>query len=63
MKQKSTRNVTVRTVKKSIAAIALAWFFRNARHVGEGGFRPRIMYLATVDSATVQPNSIHGPAR
>jgi hypothetical protein len=39
------------TVKKSIAAIWLAWFLRKVRQVCEGGLRGRTTYLATVDSA------------
>ena len=46
----------VGTVKKSIAAIWPTWFFRKMRQFCEGGLGWRIMYLATVDSATAWPS-------
>jgi len=46
----------VGTVKKSMAAIWPTWFFRKMRQFCEGGLGWRIMYLATVDSATAWPS-------
>jgi len=48
----------VRTTKKSIPAICLAWFFKNVRHrcrlpSSHFGFRT---YLATVLSQTLNPS-------
>jgi len=34
---------------------SLAWFFRNALHVADGGFLRRTMYFSTVDLDTVIP--------
>ena len=48
-------HVIVGTVKKSIAAIWPTWFFRKVRQFCDGGLGWRIMYLATVDSATLWP--------
>ena len=56
MKQKSIRNVAVGTVKKSMAAVSAAWFFRNVRHVGDEGLPDQSMYFLTVDSATSWPS-------
>jgi len=55
--QLGLRNRTVGTVKKSIAAICLAWFLRKVLHVWEGGFWCLHMYFATVESATSNPSS------
>ena len=38
----------VSTTKKSMAAISLAWFFKNVRQVCDGGLRARDLYLRTV---------------
>src|SRR6202521_4903386 len=48
---KSTLKPTVGTVKKSIDTSSVTWFFRNDRHVGEGGLRWRTRYFSTVDFA------------
>src|ERR1700730_9396900 len=40
---------TVGTVKKSAETKSLTWFSRNVRHVCEEGFRPRAMYLLTLE--------------
>jgi hypothetical protein len=48
--------VAVATTKKSIATRSFRWFSRNARQVGEGGFRCRCMYFATVEMATSMPS-------
>ena len=48
--------MAVGTMKKSIEAIAVAWFFRNVRQVWGGGLFPRGMYLDTVAWATSMPS-------
>ena len=58
---KSTRNVAVGTVKKSIETRSLAWLFKNAFHVDEGGLRQRTMYLDTLLSATSIPSFFNSP--
>ncbi len=51
-----TPKVAVGTTKKSSATRSLRWFSRNARQVGDGGFRRRGMYFATVEMATSMPS-------
>ena len=41
--------------------ISFAWFFKNARHVGDGGFRTRTRYLSTVDFVTAMPIFANSP--
>ena len=59
MKQYSIWNRTVGTVKKSMAAICLTWFFKKVLHVCEGGFFCLIMYFATVESAISKPSNFN----
>src|SRR5215470_3127123 len=54
--RKANRHSKVRvgTRQRSTAAIVFAWLRRNVRHVCDGGPRCLIMYLETVDSATLK---------
>ena len=52
----STWNVAVGTVKKSAATRSRAWFRRNERQVGDGGWRCQTRYLATVVGETLMPS-------
>ena len=45
-----------RQFPQALAAISPMWRLRNAPHVGEGVLPPRVIYLATVDSATEYPS-------
>src|SRR5664279_1123952 len=51
----------VGSVKKSIETVVFPWFSRKVRHVCEGGFRRRIMYLLTLVSPTSMPNLRSSP--
>ena len=53
--------VSVGTTHMSTAAIASAWFSRNVFQDCEGGLRPRIMYLETVDCAISNPSISSSP--
>jgi len=52
----STWNVAVGTVKKSAATRSRAWFRRNERQEGDGGWRCQTRYLATVVGETLMPS-------
>src|SRR6185369_5543139 len=47
--------------KKSTETRSFTWFYRNARHVGDGGFLVLTMYLSTVDLATSIPSLASSP--
>src|SRR5260370_1841447 len=51
----------VGTVKKSIDTVLFTWFSRKVRHVCEGGFRRRTMYLITLVSPTSMPSLRSSP--
>src|SRR5260370_41642333 len=51
----------VGTVKKSIDTVVFTWFSRKVRHVCEGGFRRRVMYLLTLVSPTSMPSLRSSP--
>src|SRR5260370_24154147 len=51
----------VGTVKKSIDTVVFTWFSRKVRHVCEGGFRRRTMYLLTLVSPTSMPSLRSSP--
>lgn len=53
----NSRNVTVGTTQKSIAATEPTWLCRKVFQVCEGGRRPRGKYFATVETATLCPSS------
>ena len=46
----------VGTVKKSMETNCFEWFVRNVRHVCDGGFECRTMYLLIDDSETSMPS-------
>ena len=49
------------TTKKSVDARHPTWFSRNVRHVCEGGFGWRGMYLDTAASETSKPSILSSP--
>src|SRR5260370_6835061 len=51
----------VGTVKKSIDTVLFTWFSMKVRHVCEGGFRRRTMYLLTLVSPTSMPSLRSSP--
>src|SRR5437867_11616036 len=51
----------VGTVKKSTATKSLTWLFRKVRHVCEGGFLGRAIYLATVACERLMPSLSSSP--
>src|SRR5665811_2558892 len=51
----------VGTVKKSIETVVFTWFSRKVRHVCEGGFRRRAMYLLTLVSPMSMPSLRSSP--
>src|SRR5260370_1267156 len=51
----------VGTVKKSIETVVFTWFSRKVRHVCEGRFRRRTMYLLTLVSPTSMPSLRSSP--
>jgi hypothetical protein len=58
---KSTRNVAVGTVKKSIEAISAAWFSKNVRQLSDGGFRWPTMYFETEARLISMPSFSSSP--
>src|SRR5690348_13255430 len=57
IKTNKTWNSAEGTVKKSTETSCFAWFFRNVRHVCEGGFGCRTRYLLIEDSEIWIPAS------
>jgi hypothetical protein len=51
----------VGTTKKSVETSCGTWLFRKVRHVWEGGFRCRAMYLVTVVWQTSIPSLVTSP--
>src|SRR5258708_29004133 len=51
----------VGTVKKSIDTVVVTWFSRKVRHVCEGGFNGRIMYLLTLVAPMSMPSLRSSP--
>src|SRR5260370_23935761 len=49
------------SVKKSIDTVVFTWFSRKVRHVCEGGFRRRTMYLLTLVSPISMPSFRSSP--
>ncbi len=47
--------------KKSMDARQFAWFRKNVRHVCDGGFGRRVMYLETVASEILMPSFMSSP--
>ncbi len=47
--------------KKSMDARQFAWFRKNVRHVCDGGFGRRVMYLETVASEISMPSFMSSP--
>ncbi len=56
MNSKRRWHVAVDKTKKSMHARQFAWFRKNVRQVGGGGFGARVMYLDTVASETLMPS-------
>ena len=61
-KTNRTRNVIVRTTKKSAETKVCLWFFRKVRQCCDGGFRCRTMYFASVACDTCRPSFNSSPA-
>jgi len=61
IRTKRTLHPTVGTVKKSMETSSVRWFFKKARHVGEGGVRWRRRYFSTVDFPTAMLSFRNSP--
>jgi hypothetical protein len=60
-KTKRIRQVSVGTVKKSMATVEARWFWRNVRQVCEGGVRRRGISREIVRSDTSNPSFSNSP--